>query len=158
VVMDQVIEHVADQRRVLAEAWRVLKPGGAMYVACPNYLRFYEPHYKLRFPPLFPKFLGVLYLRLRRRDPVLLNQLTYTTNWRLRKLLAMTGVCRFQDMNEADFLAKCRGEGGNPRSRKARIAQRLCTMPGLSKVILMAASFYVRLCEGGSEMLAFKDA
>ncbi len=45
VLMDQVIEHVVNQKQVLTEAWRVLKPGGVLYVACPNYLRFYEPHY-----------------------------------------------------------------------------------------------------------------
>jgi SAM-dependent methyltransferase len=158
VVMDQVIEHVADQRKVLAEALRVLKPGGAMYVACPNYLRFYEPHYKVWFLPLLPKFLGALYLRLRRRDPVLLNQLTYTTNWRLRKLLTIAGVRRFQDMNEADFLAKFTGQEGNSRSPKARFVRRLCAVPALTRWVLQAASFYIRLREGGSEMLAFKEA
>ncbi len=157
VVMDQVIEHVADQRKVLAEAWRVLKPGGAMYVACPNYLRFYEPHYKVGFLPLLTKFLGALYLRLRRRDPVLLTQLTYTTNWRLRKLLAITGVCHFQDMNEADFLAKLRDQRVNSQSLKARFVRRLCAVPALARWVLVAASFYIRLREGGSEMLACKE-
>src|SRR5271166_1467621 len=45
VVMNQVIEHVADQAVVIREAARVVREGGAIYVACPNYLRFYEPHY-----------------------------------------------------------------------------------------------------------------
>src|SRR5438552_4800296 len=158
VVMDQVIEHVADQRKVLAEAWRVLKPGGAMYVAWPNYLRFYESHYKVWFLPLLPKFLGAFYLRLRRRDPVLLNQITYTTNSRLRKLLTMTGVSRFQDMNEADFVSKFRGQGMISRSPKARFVRRLCAVPVLASWVFLAASFYIRLREGGSEMLAFKEA
>jgi ubiquinone/menaquinone biosynthesis C-methylase UbiE len=70
VVMDQVIEHVAEQKQVLDEALRVLKSGGALYIACPNYLRFYEPHYKIWFISLLPKFLGGVYLRLRGRDPI----------------------------------------------------------------------------------------
>ena len=82
-----MIEHVQNQTSVLNEALRVLKPGGAIYVACPNYLRFYEPHYKVLFFPLLPKFLASFYLRMRRRDPVLLRQLTYTTNRRVRRLL-----------------------------------------------------------------------
>ena len=87
--MNQVIEHVGDQRAVLREALRVMKPGGALYLACPNYLRFYEPHYKIFWIPLLPKFLGRLYLRLRGRRPVLIDQITYTTNARIKKLLRL---------------------------------------------------------------------
>jgi SAM-dependent methyltransferase len=158
VVMDQVIEHVADQKRVLAEALRVAKPGGALYVACPNYLRFYEPHYKLRFLPLMPKFLGRIYLRMRRRDPVLLDQLTYTTNWRVRKLFASVGITRFRDLNCEDFLAKCRGYGANPANWKGRIVKALSNKPLVGEGVLWAASLYVRLREGGSEMLGWKNA
>lgn len=158
VVMDQVIEHVADQKRVLAEALRVLKPGGTLYVACPNYLRFYEPHYKIRFFPLLPKFLGSLYLRFRGRDPVLLHQLTYTTNWRVRRLFSAIGITRFQDLNRELFLAKCRGEGRNPANWKGRVVKGLVDKPVVGKAVLRAASLYVRLREGGSEMLAWKNA
>jgi SAM-dependent methyltransferase len=158
VVMDQVIEHVADQRRVLTEALRALKPGGALYVACPNYLRFYEPHYKIGFLPLMPKFLASMYLRLRGRDPVLLGQLTYTTNWRVRKLFADLRVTKFEDLNCAVFLEKCRGRGTNPASRKARIIKALSEQPFFGKLVLWAASFYIRLREGGSEMLVTKNA
>jgi ubiquinone/menaquinone biosynthesis C-methylase UbiE len=111
VVMDQVIEHVADQHKVLAEAWRVLKPGGAMYVACPNYLGFYETHYKVWFLPLLPKVLGNLYLRLRRRDSVLLNHSPTPPTGGFESYSRSRDVRRLQDMNEADFLAKFRGEG-----------------------------------------------
>lgn len=158
VVMDQVIEHVADQKRVLAEALRVLKPGGPLYVACPNYLRFYEPHYEVAFLPLLPKFLGSIYLRLRRRDPVLLSQLTYTTNWRVRRLFASLGITQFEDLNCATFLAKCRGQGANPANWKGRVVKELTNIPLVGNIALWAASMYVRLREGGSEMLAWKDA
>jgi len=158
VVMDQVIEHVADQKRVLSEAFRVLKPAGALYVACPNYLRFYEPHYKVRFLPLMPKLLGRIYLRLRGRNPVLLNQLTYTTNWRVRQLLTGSGISWFEDLNCTAFLAKCRGGAGNPANWKGRVAKALVNIPTAGNFVLWAASLYIRLCEGGSEMLAWKKA
>jgi len=158
VVMDQVIEHVADQKRVLTEALRVLKPSGVLYVACPNYLRFYEPHYKIRFLPLTPKFLGSIYLRLRGRDPVLLSQLSYTTNWRVRRLFVAVGITQFLDLNSQAFLSKCRGEGANPGSWKGRVVTRLVNIPIAGTVVLWAASLYVRLREGGSEMLAWKEA
>jgi SAM-dependent methyltransferase len=157
VVMDQVIEHVADQKRVLAEALRVLKPGGALYVACPNYLRFYETHYKVGFLPLMPKFLGRIYLRLRGRHPVLLTQVTYTTNWRVRRLLTATGVVKFLDLNTEAFLSKCKGQGTNPANRKGRVVQSLVNKPVIGNFVLWAASVYVRVREGGSEMLAWKN-
>jgi len=158
VVMDQVIEHVADQKRVLTEALRVLKPSGVLYVACPNYLRFYEPHYKIRFLPLTPKFLGSIYLRLRGRDPVLLSQLSYTTNWRVRRLFVAVGISQFLDLNSGAFLSKCRGEDANPWNWKGRVVKRLVNIPIAGTVVLWAASLYVRLREGGSEMLAWKEA
>jgi SAM-dependent methyltransferase len=157
VVLDQVIEHVRDQARVFTEAWRVLKTGGAMYLACPNYLRFYEPHYKVWFWPLMPKVLGSLYLQLRGRDPVLLNQLTYTTNWRTRKLLSRMN-CRVLDLNCEDFWEKCQAQDPRIASKKARFARMLARIPFLSNAVLRAGSFYVRLKEAGCEILAFKEA
>jgi SAM-dependent methyltransferase len=157
VVLDQVLEHVSDQTAVLDEAFRVLKPGGAMYVASPNYLRFYESHYNLWWVPLMPKFLGTWYLRLRRRDPVLLRQLTYTTNWRVRKLLAFLN-CKVMDLNSADVLNSINRAEAAALGKKARILHRLARIPGLSNPVRGAAIFYIRLREGGCEFLATKEA
>ncbi|HKW16385.1 MAG TPA: class I SAM-dependent methyltransferase [Terriglobales bacterium] len=157
IVLDQVIEHVQSQKAVLAEALRVLKPAGAIYLACPNYLRFYEPHYKVAFLPLIPKFLGAFYLRLRGRDPVLLRQLTYTTNWRIRKLLRQFQAC-FIDLNESGFLAKCVGQKVRASTRRARVVQTLTRLPILSRFTLLLASVYIRVREGGSEFVVFRRA
>lgn len=156
VVLNQVIEHVQDQTSVLSEALRVLKPRGAIYVACPNYLRFYEPHYKVLFFPLMPKFLASFYLRMRHRNPVLLRQLTYTTNRRVRKLLRKLNV-RFIDLNERGFLAKCMARKSSSATKKARAVQVLAGLPIVSKLILFAASSYMHLREGGSEFLLFRE-
>jgi SAM-dependent methyltransferase len=152
VVLDQVIEHVSDQKRVLSEAFRVLKPTGCVYIACPNYLRFYEPHYKLWFVPLMPKTLASWYLRLRGRDPVLLKQLNYTTNWRLRKLLHQPGM-RVVDLNQQDFRSRLRWQTGT--SGAGRVLRRLIRIPLVGELVIEAATFYLRLAEGGSEMLVF---
>jgi ubiquinone/menaquinone biosynthesis C-methylase UbiE len=156
VVLNQVIEHVQDQTSVLSEALRVLKPRGAIYVACPNYLRFYEPHYKVLFFPLMPKFLASFYLRMRRRDPVLLRQLTYTTNRGVRKLLRKLNV-RFIDLNEHGLLAKCTARKSSGATKKARAVQALAGLPIVSKLVLSAASSYMHLREGGSEFLVFRE-
>ena len=157
VVLDQVIEHVQNQTSVLNEALRVLKPGGAIYVACPNYLRFYEPHYKVLFFPLLPKFLASFYLRMRRRDPVLLRQLTYTTNRRVRRLLRKLNL-QFMDLNERGFLDKCMGQTSRAATKKARAVQLLAGLPIVSKLVFVAASAYIQLREGGSEFLAFRES
>lgn len=80
IVSLQVLEHVKSPSQVLAEVWRVLRPGGHFFLACENYLAFWEPHYQLPWLPLLPKPLGKVYLRLLGRSPRFLEEsITYTT-------------------------------------------------------------------------------
>jgi SAM-dependent methyltransferase len=65
-----VLEHVPDASRAIAEAARVLRPGGVLALIAPNYAALRrEAHYGLWWPPLMPKRLGARYLRRRGRDP-----------------------------------------------------------------------------------------
>jgi ubiquinone/menaquinone biosynthesis C-methylase UbiE len=157
VTMNQVIEHVGDQNACLQEAVRVLKPGGALYIACPNYLRFYEPHYKIFWLPLMPKILGRAYLALRGRDPVMLPQLTYTTNARLRGFLRALGPdYTYVDLHEQQFLEK-----RNTRafaSRKFQWLARLTRISILGRILLRLVLFAIRTREGGCEMMVFKKS
>jgi len=80
VVSRQVLEHVANPQNALTEMVRVLKPRGAIYLSCENYLCFREPHYDIPWLPLLPKLLGSIYLRIRGRDPqFLMHHIQYTT-------------------------------------------------------------------------------
>jgi SAM-dependent methyltransferase len=152
ITMNQVMEHVAEQTAVLGEALRVLKDGGAIYIASPNYLRFYEPHYKIKWFPLLPKFLGRWYLRLRGRDPVLLDQLTYTTNARLRALSRGLGSEYVViDLHRETFLKKCKQLSF--ASRRARLIGRLTRVPGLGPLVLRTVLQFWRITEGGCEMM-----
>jgi hypothetical protein len=45
-----------------------------------------------------------------------MHQLTCTTNWRMRRWFSAIGASRFEELNYALLLAKCRGEGRNPGS------------------------------------------
>jgi SAM-dependent methyltransferase len=157
VTMNQVIEHVSEQRAVLREALRVLKVQGALYLACPNYLRFYEPHYKLRWFPLLPKWAGRLYLKLRGRDPVMLAQLTYTTNARLRALFhALPPHVRIIDIHREQFLRKL-AHGGFV-SRRARWLAKVTRLPLFGPLVTRFALSFRRLTEGGCEMLVVKQS
>jgi SAM-dependent methyltransferase len=155
VTMNQVMEHVSDQGAVLREAVRVLRDGGIVYVACPNYLRFYELHYKIFWLPLLPKWLGRWYLRLRGRNPVLLDQLTYTTNARLRARFRQLGPdYMYLDLHREQFMRKCREASFS--SPRARVVARLIKLPVLGPLILRAALLFLRGTEGGCEMVVLR--
>jgi SAM-dependent methyltransferase len=152
VTMNQVIEHVGDQAAVLREALRVTRDGGAVYIACPNYLRFYEPHYKIFWLPLLPKTLGRWYLKLRGRNPVLLDQLTYTTNNRLRAMISRLGAdYTIIDLHREQFLRKCSDLSFT--SRRAQFVAKAARVPGLGRLIIWATLLFLRATEGGCEMM-----
>lgn len=156
VTMNQVMEHVSEQKAVLFEAARVLKPGGAIYIACPNYLRFYESHYKIFWLPLFPKSFGRLYLRARGRNSVLLDQLTYTTNGRLRKLLGKLGPgYTMMDLHRDRFLEKCKR--GTFSVLRARFVSKMMRLPFIGSVVSVVALYFLRCTEGGSEMVVVRE-
>jgi len=68
VVAGDVIEHVADQDRALAEAHRVLAPGGRLFVAVPNRFSLApEPHVQVWGVGFLPRRWMSPYVRLVRR-------------------------------------------------------------------------------------------
>ncbi len=64
VVTNHVVEHVPNQELHLKEIQRVLKKGGYMYLATPNWYWISDPHYRLPFLPVMPKSLGSAYIKL----------------------------------------------------------------------------------------------
>jgi len=65
-----VLEHVENYKLVIKELLRITKAGGIIYLLYANYLSHHEGHYKIKnFPPLCPKWLGTLILKLKGRDP-----------------------------------------------------------------------------------------
>ncbi len=93
VTLWNALEHIEDQKKVLSEAKRVLKPGGKLFIICPNYAAFRpEAHYQLPWLPLFPRKLAHHYLKLRGRDPLFFDKnIFYTTNLGVQKNLRELG-------------------------------------------------------------------
>jgi len=101
-----VFEHVQDQSRVAREVFRVLRPGGRIHFEMPNYLFPREEHYQIWYPPVCPKPLGKLYVRLLGRDPQFLDTLTYTTPGRAGRTLREAGFVDVRDLFRDRSLAR----------------------------------------------------
>jgi ubiquinone/menaquinone biosynthesis C-methylase UbiE len=65
ILLDNVLEHVQDQERTLAEIRRVLRPGGLLYMVTPKPFALYslwnDPHYDLAGLVLLPRRLQIWY-------------------------------------------------------------------------------------------------
>lgn len=130
-----VLEHVRRPNVYLSEAYRVLKPGGSMFLSCENYLTFWEPHYQLAWLPLFPKRLAAMYLRLRgRSSSFLLSSITYTTrpgvNWRLRAI----GFQFKRELNVRAKLSSFLGPNGIFAFAESGIARSIFGLENLRKM------------------------
>jgi 2-polyprenyl-3-methyl-5-hydroxy-6-metoxy-1,4-benzoquinol methylase len=86
VICAHVYEHVPDSRVLLAEIERLLKPGGACFFSAGNRLSIMEPHYRLPFLSMLPRFASHLYLRALNRGHYYYEK--HLTYWQLRKLVA----------------------------------------------------------------------
>jgi MPBQ/MSBQ methyltransferase len=94
VTLLNVLEHVPDYRSVLAEAVRVLRPGGRLFVVCPNYAALRkEAHYHVPWLPFFPRHLASRYLRALGRNPGFFEEhIYYCTNWGVLRALGDLGM------------------------------------------------------------------
>lgn len=86
VICSQVYEHVADANLLMAEMFRVVRPGGVVYFAAGNRIMVNEPHYKLPFLSVLPRPLSHLYMRLAGKGDFYYER--HLTYWGLKKLVA----------------------------------------------------------------------
>jgi MPBQ/MSBQ methyltransferase len=94
VTLWNVLEHVSDICRLLKEAVRVLKPGGILYIICPNYAAFRdEAHYHIFWPSLIPRNIAITYLRVSGKNPRFFQtSIFYRTNWEVHFALIRLGM------------------------------------------------------------------
>lgn len=63
VICSQIYEHVPDSKKMIAEIYRVLRPGGVCYFAASNRLMWNEPHYDLPLLSVVPRRIAHWYIR-----------------------------------------------------------------------------------------------
>ncbi|HIE28083.1 TPA: methyltransferase domain-containing protein, partial [Candidatus Poribacteria bacterium] len=66
-LLNNVVEHIFEKKRLFCEIWRVLKPDGFVYLTTGSPFQLMEPHYKLPFLSWLPKPLADRYVRWTRR-------------------------------------------------------------------------------------------
>lgn len=121
VICAQIYEHVPDANRLVDDIHRVLKPGGVCYFAAGNRLMYMEPHYRLPFLSVLPKFLAHRYMRLAGRGKHYYE--THRTYWGLRKLVREFEVIDYSQRIIDEPVAFACDYMLPPESRKQRIAR-----------------------------------
>jgi ubiquinone/menaquinone biosynthesis C-methylase UbiE len=116
----QTLEHVENAGAVLAEMLRVVKPGGALHLGCPDYRGTFEGHYLLPWLPLMPRPMARFYLRLLGRPTAGYAGIRYTTRSGLIRSLKAAArkaglTVQVVDL-ERERLRNRLGEKGLPRS------------------------------------------
>lgn len=87
IVSFQVLEHVQDVEKTLAECARILKSKGYLHLVAPNYGSFWEPHYATVFPMFLGKPIYRLYLKLLGRNLNFLDSLQFITSKKINNSL-----------------------------------------------------------------------
>ncbi len=85
VTCTHIYEHVPDAHGLMAEIYRVLKPGGICFFSAGNRLSLIEPHYRLPLLSVIPKWSAHWYLRLLNRGNEYYE--THLTYWGLKRLV-----------------------------------------------------------------------
>jgi 2-polyprenyl-3-methyl-5-hydroxy-6-metoxy-1,4-benzoquinol methylase len=97
VICSQVYEHVMDANVMMAEIFRVIKPGGVVYFAAGNRLMLNEPHYNLPLLSVLPRPLSHPYLKICGKGSYYYEK--HLTYWGLKKL-----VNRFEITDYTKFI------------------------------------------------------
>src|SRR5208283_2367615 len=142
-----VLEHTEDPHLVLAEAIRVLRPGGRMQFVFPNYGAFFEGHYALPWVPYMNHALGKLWVRLWGRNPVYVDTLQLTNYFSTRRWLRGQSGIRVITYGEEIFRERMLGHkiktwGGLGRVKSwLETAERLRVIRPLTWLLLRLKSF-----------------
>jgi len=95
----EVLEHTRDPKRVLMECRRTLKNNGQIFITIHNRFGAKDAHYKLWFLNWMPRFLGKIYIKIRKRNKNInkfldiqeIDKMHYYTYYNFKKLSKSIG-------------------------------------------------------------------
>jgi 2-polyprenyl-3-methyl-5-hydroxy-6-metoxy-1,4-benzoquinol methylase len=120
IICMDVLEHVQDPEKLLAEISRCLKPGGLCHLTAINRFAFRDPHYHVRFVNWLPRIFSDSYLRLmgrakdnsRFQDRQTLREMHYYRYGQLKSLFARHGLSGPADSGELKLRKRLQGWKG----------------------------------------------
>jgi SAM-dependent methyltransferase len=135
-----VLEHVDDPPRVLAEIIRVLKIGGVAQIVVPNYGSWWEGHYGIIWLPHLPAWAGKQYVRMLGCDPAFIDTLRLVTRGKLERWLAPhRNNIEIIDWGVGTWEARVRGLGFSEYSALGRLKAILRVLHRLKVIPLVIA-------------------
>jgi SAM-dependent methyltransferase len=141
-VLDNVLEHLADQPLALRNISTALKPGGVLFLLVPNKLWPVEVHYRLPFLSYLPLRLANLYLRVTGRGRDYTDASFAPTYWRMKRLLRSRPELEYRFVLPADLALTTAGGAWHYRAGVAAIRRVPCLW-SVSKAFLVVAARHV---------------
>lgn len=138
VVLDNVYEHLPDQRLALERITRALRPGGVLYLLVPNRLWPIEAHYRLPFLGWLPLPVANRYLRASGRGSDYTDASYAPTYWGLKRALDTRPELEWSMTLPGDPAATMAGTPFHYRAGMAAL-RRVPALWAISKALLVVA-------------------
>jgi SAM-dependent methyltransferase len=138
IVLDNVFEHLPDQRGALVRLTAALRPGGVLYLLMPNKLWPIEVHYQLPFLSYLPVPLASRYLRWTGRGTDYTDASYAPTYFGLRRMLDAHPELHYHFVLPADLSLAAGGRALHYKLGVAAI-RRFPALWAISKAFLVVA-------------------